>query len=583
MAKLTGYDPDPALQALADLTTAIVDKPAPQKTIAKVKPKAKRKRGVRRPSLLYRDLEAAAQELARRLKMPPAQPSTAEFIRAQVDAMKRGFFDPLYWIQAEELWTSYLTSDPVNTLDLSPPPYAYRDPDNAPSRVTYPDGQTGFPPARYHGRTQFHAFRDLDWTWRKTLFRLAAPITPNQFEPTILHLAGPIVVDADRRGSRPMFSVVARVYIGDENNPDISTLRPPLTRAFNFLWRYRPPPASPPYYHVTDDRILYASVNSRATYQPFANLTHALVTSAPMPMKGRRFNNNTRVSTAAYLTPTLYQLRPAAVLPASPIAYEFGPVCWTYNRDTGEWETHNAPDLTGFFAVREDLLLTYSYLYAFSIQDEQFAYITTFPEDPVTGFYFAGIYPAVWGWGLVYTDWGSPQLWYVTKLTPEGDLIENTTPAAINNQSNLIAFAAGYSPFGYHWGFDPYGLSADMWLQTAEGKYAGWVHTGAIGIAKLYPCRTGIFAWLTTGALWFWPWAADAPEVTYPLYIANFIDTELSFDSNWTIAPTEAGLWAMNIDGETLEVDDTFATTIGPGADPVRPMTNVSKNLMLLP
>lgn len=584
MAKLTDYTPPPPeLGQLLDLTTAIVDRPAPAKTIAKVKPKAKRKKHKRRFPKLYADLEHACAELAARLNMPPAQPGTDDFIAAQVAALKRGFFDPLYWTPCEKLWTEYLSCEPHNALDPAPPPYAYRDPDNAPSKVTYPDGQTGYPPPRFDGATVFHAWHDLGWTWSKTLWRLAAKIDNLHYQPTLLSIAGNIVVDADRRGSRPMFTVVCAAFIGDENNPDISTLRPPLAKTISFHWRYHVPPTMPPFYHPHIERQMLASLLGRAKFQPSHENTHACVTIAPAPMKGKRFNNNTHISTALYTEAQIYQLRPPPVALATPYSYEYGDVIWTFDRDTLTWESHNAPELSLWITPRENRTLYYSILYGFWLQNDTFDYIADWPDPSESGWYVATVYANPSGFVIVTADGAAPLHYKTYAYDPQGALLAATYRGNPPLYSNGDLYASGYNPYGGIYGLISPGTYFTVIWSLEDGTYCGETGQARSPIYRVLRSRTGLWLFLADGAIYFTAWPQDLEPRTPVFPLSEAEDSGSSVLPGRIYCPVEDGLFAYDAAGNSFVILDTFEVLPQAGMPEWKFSPGDSLNLNIIP
>jgi hypothetical protein len=582
MPKLTDHNPPAEFQAQLDKLLTL---PAAYHfiTVGRGKKKARYVKWRRRKANLYQQIEACCVELAARLGYSIHTAQGRAFVSQQTAQIKRGFFDPLYWVQCNVEETEWFSCIPVCSPWYEAPASPYRDITNWPTLVTYPDGQPDVPPLTYHGQTIAEFFNDTLWLWGRRRFKLATPFAPGKFEPIILHMSGTLTVDASHRASRPMFSVLARSYLGVATNPDFATLRPPLTRTISFYWRYRPRAYAPPYFHGTLDRIMYAVLNTRSTYQQFVQPTHCVITFANRPMKGKAYNNNTTVHTESNITPALYMIRPAAVEQSAPIGYEFGTTLWTYNRLTNTWDVHQTQDVSFMFAVYEERLLTYSGSDTFAVQGPDFQYKGIWPNPILPPYGLDHVTPSPWGFSLVARDFGQPETWHLWRYDQDGTAIDNYGLGQQSLANGGKAFHRGYTPDGSLWGLDPTGQSTEAYFWLADGTYAGQVHVLGNPISRLLPSRNGIWAILTDDHIWFWPWPASFSAQTYPTVIDNFTNVNRSYTPPYDVAPLDDGLLFWYQNGDNYFLSDIFTETQGPTMPEAHPGNGLSMNLHLLP
>jgi hypothetical protein len=535
----------------------------------------------RRPNL-YRQIEGACEELARRLGYSLFTDQGKAFVQQRTEEIKRGFFDPLYWTQCTIEDTEWFSCIPICSPWYEAPESPYRDLLNWPTQVTYPDGQPDVPPLTFHGETISEFFNDTLWLWGRRRFKLATPFAPGVFEPIILSLAGTLDVQASHRPSRPMFSVLAKSYLGANTNPDFSTLRPPLTKAISFYWRYRPKKAVPPYYNASLDRIMYAVLNTRSTYQPFVQPTHCCVTFANRPMRGKAYNNNTTVHTESNILPILYMIRPAPIETSAPMGYEFGTTLWTYDRLANAWDIHQTQDIVTQFAVHEERFLTYSGNDTLAVQGADFQYLNIWPNPVTPPLGFWKISPSPWGFSITARDFGAPETWHVWHYDPDGAPIADYSMPSPTLATGGWAFHQGYGPHGILWGLDPTGFSNSAYIWTQGGTYAGEVHAPGQAIARLLPSRNGLWAIALDDRIYFWPWPASIEPVTYPTVIDNFSDLNRLTVPPYDVAPVDDGLFFWFQNGSNYFLSDIFTVTYGPVMPAHHPGTAYSVNLHLL-
>lgn len=546
MPKLWNFDPSDEFAVKLHYVLAVNPPFLPDQQTGRARRRVKKLSRRKPKTQLYRFLEAACQELADRLNKPRHQVETLRFIDRQVRNLKAGYYDPEYWAEAAHLWTVALSCEPTNVPDPTPPPYSYRDPTNLPSDVTYPDGETAEIVPTVTGETTAGYFHDTLWSWRKTLIKLAAPVTVDVFEPLILELTGDIHVLADVRPSRPMFSVVARVYLGDANNPENSTLRPPLTRTISWAWRYKPPRSNDLPYSITVSRRCVGIVNGRADYQDLPQWTHMLTTYAGAPLKGRRFNNNTAVAITADLAPVLHQIKPKpkpaqAILESTPNA-----VVHTYVRATATWTAHQQPQGTALRAVRNDRYATYVAPRSFFVQDSLFQYVGQWTRPNELTEAVNSLQASPTGFNVYTTNFTEPRSRNTYRYTPDGIFIDRRTtnlyayptyPQPWNQQTYVRNYIAGpgqtSGDVALHW-FDQDGayLISDWW-----GPYNAYGY---------YPTSLGLYIWLFDQGYVHVPWPSNLTPHPWQTYRPSLLRIPGALGTWFPFGACEDGLIVRN-------------------------------------
>lgn len=252
-----------------------------------------------------------------------------------------------FWEHASLVSVDYLHSTPIVQIDTDPPPYAYRTEFKRPSRATYGDGTATTGPARHTGNLVADIYYDTSLTWQRSIFALNEPLTGSTMANAILKFNPTMEVNTDHRGSRPMLSYIVRCYLTDETgaaNPpvtspteDIAVSGPGVGRgSISKYWRYVMPMTAAPFFHTTQQMKMTAQLSNIARIEDAASLSHAIVITAPRPMFGRGFNNNTTVETILSGTPEIWQIDRCAALRGSVRVQKFimewgGSIDWYEN------------------------------------------------------------------------------------------------------------------------------------------------------------------------------------------------------------------------------------------------------------
>lgn len=263
---------------------------------AKLRPQPK-KRPANRPKLM--DI---CRAIARAYSVRKRITYQSALARHVYSLARAGTFPEEYWHECLAIGEETLTSAPASVPDPSPPPYAYRDPFNLPTIPTYPPGTPGGSAPEYHGETTAGYFEDNALSWNRT--RFAAPANYAGPGPLYACTLAPatLSVSTDRRASRPMFSAALRVRAYSGTGPYATDTTPPHIDGQAQYSRYRPPITPAPFY--SGQVTLYPVTLQLVRIAPTdaAALSELILDRSPLPMIGRRYNNNTEVDTE--ITPT---------------------------------------------------------------------------------------------------------------------------------------------------------------------------------------------------------------------------------------------------------------------------------------
>lgn len=232
-----------------------------------------------------------------------------QFVSEELERLKNGIFSPDYWQPCELISTAYLESQPTSTEDLDPPPYAFRDPLKRPSIPTYPAGTPSQAPTSTTGQITGEIWRDGLWVWKKTVLSVFNPEDENYQLPIILHSVGQIEVQTEQHPSRPMFSIVFKAWLSDKDNSISDTTEPPTPPNTSVYYRFQPPPSADLPYSATEDINTIQMLNTERSTITQGDIQKVTLLTAPRPMMGHDYNNNSTVSTMYTAEQTVYQLK----------------------------------------------------------------------------------------------------------------------------------------------------------------------------------------------------------------------------------------------------------------------------------
>jgi len=523
----------------------------------------------RRKSRLWRDLEAAAAEIARREGVNVFAPSGRAFVQQLVAQMKRGYFNPTYWVECPPLITELLECVPTAEPRDPPPNSPYRDPANLPTTPTYPDGTLDAPSIAYTGATAGGYFADTYWSWGRTKYRLATRITTQQFEPLLLDWRPTITITADKRPSRPMVSTLARSYLGAEFFIDFLTRRPPLTRTISFYHRYKPPDTDPPYFNATVQRQLYAVLNARSTYQDAAPITHAAILWANRPMKGLAYNNNTTVQTSLSGTPKLFMLRPPPVIASAPLGYDSGATFWLYDIITNEWAGYFVEAFSVAWATHGDTLCAYSLFELLQFYGPDQIPTNTLPQPWAAPYEYDHLAASPWGYTVVATNPGPPKTSHAWLYAPDGTLLSDLELSDYSIDTGGLYLHRGYTPDGALFGPYPVGALNEILLWLPSYAFAGAITTRPGATPIMLPGPNGIWSVTPDNVANHSAWPTGLQQRTYPYNLASTTTPAAQLPAYAGIAGLDDGLFCWEPNGANfLLLPDG---TIVPG----NPMTQV--------
>lgn len=316
---------------------------APGKVQARTRQKVKKKPYKKRAQRLAKTLRDLIKKMAYAYAEQNQIPYSPAWERARLDEAKRALFLYPYWLRMIHESTNYHTNSPTTATDPAPPPYAYRDPLNLPTLPTYSDGTITSGPAAYHGEKIAGQFHDSTWTWRTDHYTTPRPTGAAYNSHAAIKIEENITITASHRPSRPMASLMVRLRVAPADNDYLSGANPPRALSDSLYSRYKPKITPPPYYSTTIQSTYLTAIKARTDGTPPAMLTHAALTTAPRPMFGRGFNNNTSITTTAqpiepphiYLPNMKISDIPMIPISAAPLIF--------WNPQTGEQFTNTSP------------------------------------------------------------------------------------------------------------------------------------------------------------------------------------------------------------------------------------------------
>lgn len=221
-----------------------------------------------------------------------------------------GQFDPQYWVEATLVESKTLVSAASNSAFIGPRNYSYPDPLNEPVHTEYGTGTetTGNP--RNSGSTPISTWGDIELAWIRATYKLKNSLKAKDGEPLFLSISATINATANQRPSKPMLSYIYTIAVTEEGDPENTTNEPPTLESKTNYWRYITPRGEPPFFNMSITRKNQEWARYPRSEVEGKTYTHCAIRLAPMPMLGRRYNNNTNVSTSlSGVEVKLYQIR----------------------------------------------------------------------------------------------------------------------------------------------------------------------------------------------------------------------------------------------------------------------------------
>lgn len=224
--------------------------------------------------------------------------------------LRLGYFNPEHWEKCEQLDEKHFQNVPETGPDPKERSYAYPDPSNVRTLATYGDGSETTGPPRYHGNKLEGHFVDRLLVWKRATFEYVNKFDPGAVEPTFIDFEGTVTAFADRRGSGPMLSYIAKTWSVKKESSRLTTTEPPTNKPWSFYYRFKVPQTPPPFYHAQDAKKHIRTMRQPKHEETDGRLEKAVVLVAPRPMYGRGFNNNINVTTQFNPTITIWQIKP---------------------------------------------------------------------------------------------------------------------------------------------------------------------------------------------------------------------------------------------------------------------------------
>jgi hypothetical protein len=187
--------------------------------------------------------------------------------------------------------------------------YTYADPTNLPTHAIYGNGANSSGTLTYTGATTGGSFYDTLLKWKRIIFSLKNKFTQGVEEPVFLKVTGTITGTANKRAARALLSLYVKRWLVGANSTRLTTVEPPTVKPINAYWRYRTPRGVAPYWSYTNNIRLVYALRSPKYEEPTAEMTKCVLLMSPMPLLGKRSNNNTAVSSTANLSAELWQIK----------------------------------------------------------------------------------------------------------------------------------------------------------------------------------------------------------------------------------------------------------------------------------
>jgi probable HAF family extracellular repeat protein len=308
--KLFGQTVPPELQALYKALIAKIRTTPSGVVLTRTTKKARAPAPTRRKRQQLIDYEQAVDYLIAYLTKRDGVAPPPEFRATQISYLKWGYFESAYWVQCQELTKNALSNAPVSVPYAGPRAYAYPDPANVPSVPNYGNGSASSAPLTYNGATIAGMFVDLSLKWYRYTFRLEHRFKSSEEEPLFIRIDGSITASGDKRCGRAMLSAIWKAWAVPYGDARLTTTEPPTTTPRQAYYRYRRPTGTPPYYHFVNPLRLVYSARVRKYEDQSTWLKRFVLLIAPMPMMGKRYNNNTAIQTTLTVTNIrLYQIK----------------------------------------------------------------------------------------------------------------------------------------------------------------------------------------------------------------------------------------------------------------------------------
>lgn len=279
------------------------------RTLSTTRKKVTERAHKKRPRIQYRQWEQAVDYLVKFLTLVKKKALPPGFSNQQLQNLRKGYFDPEYWEQCDLVKDDTLMNVPTSSAFTGIRNYAYPDPLNSPTKATYGDGTLTSGYAGYSGSTLSGFFYDNLLKWQRLIYDMKTPLVRGDGEPVFAKITGSVHASANVRPSRAMVSAIIKRSFTSATSPNRETVAPPTTKPISALYRYKTPRGVAPYFNLTNQLRLIYYLRSTKFEEAGVDLESATVLIAPMPMMGKRYNNNTQVDSTLTVAVELWQVK----------------------------------------------------------------------------------------------------------------------------------------------------------------------------------------------------------------------------------------------------------------------------------
>jgi len=351
--KVTDQSIPPELQAAYSALLSAKPALAGSSFIVKTKPNATASLIIKPKRQSIKDFENAVDFLIEYLTAKDHVAPPKAFRNDQLQKLKQGIFDPLYWVKCPVESEVIYSNNPTSAAWTLPRAYAYPDAAKQPSVPTYGAGTVSSGNPAYSGQLTGDTFFDVLLKWKRSIFALKNSFSHDSKEPLFLKMTGSLTASADLRPSRAMVSAIIKRWIVQAGSSRLTTTEAPTIKPLQVYYRYRTPRGDAPYFNYVYSTEIIKSIRAAKFYEETGTLSKCVVLTAPMPMMGKRFNNNSQVNTTLNNTVELWQIKkskPGFVFPSTILSLD------------GSTSTTSLANTENLIFADENHGLTYQYI-----------------------------------------------------------------------------------------------------------------------------------------------------------------------------------------------------------------------------
>ena len=250
------------------------------------------------------------------IKKPQADSSAAKSkMRKEI---RRGVFDPIYWVDAKLISSETLASFPTSIPDLDPPPFPYQDPDNMPSIPTYWQGESTTGDPVYNGQQEGLLYVDKMLKWQRLTYEFTGQVTDDLLTHPLIHLSMTQEIATTNRGVRTLQDCAVMAWLHAPGDLIEQTLTPPVHADYSaappddatywrLFFRYEVPLSSFPYYVASNEWTAGMRAVAVAQIRGSEPATRLTILIAPRPAYGLEYANNTAMTQATSFAVQVHQ------------------------------------------------------------------------------------------------------------------------------------------------------------------------------------------------------------------------------------------------------------------------------------